>query len=365
MTETRLDRIVDVDVHHSYEDESDVAAYLPEEYAERFTGGGSFSVGGRGQGINGGFRGIMGDLREEFDNDDVMLTVAGSPLEDVQHDLLEAYGIDVALLTGSNRFYSPSTLADSDYGTALARAFNDYTVDHWLAVDDRFRYTLMVNHQDPSAAAEEVDRLGDHPGVVAVNMTPSAHTPFGNSRFDPIYEAVEAHGLAVTSHLGGAGGVYGHPPTAAGYPSNYVETRMSRPPQMQAHLASFVFNRTFERFPGFKFVCLEWGWSWIPSFLWQLDLEWEKQRDRYPLEKPPSEYVRERVRFDTQPVEEPETNRHLQAILDWMDGDQLLMFASDFPHWDFDHPEYTLNRIAPESRERIFSTNAAETFALG
>lgn len=365
MADEHLDKIVDVDVHHSYEDEAEIAAYLPAEYGDRFLGESSFSVGGRGQGINGGHRGIMGDLRDEYDNDDVMVTVAGSPIEDVQEELLDGYGIDIALLTGSNKFYMPSTLADKEYGTALARAYNDYTIDHWLDVDDRFRYTLMVNHRDPQAAAAEVRRAGDHPAVVAVNMSPSTHTPFGNSTFDPIYEAVEEQGLAVTSHLGGSGGVYGYPPTAAGYPSHYAETRMSRPPQMQAHLASLVFNGTFERFSNFTFVSLEWGWSWIPSFLWQMDMEWEKQQEQYPLERPPSEHIKNRVRFDTQPVEEPETNRHLKTILDWMDGDQILMYGSDFPHWDFDHPKYTLNRIDSASRERIFSTNAAETFALG
>ena len=140
---------------------------------------------------------------------------------------------------------------------------------------------------------------------------------------------------------------------------------MSRHPTIQAHLISCVFQGTFEKFPELRFVPLEWGWSWIPSLLWRMDQEWEMNRTEYPhLTKSPSEYVKAHVRFNTQPIEEPESNEQLQMLLDWLDGDQLLMFASDFPHWDFDHPDRTLISVPPETRQRIFSKNAEEAFAL-
>ena len=363
---SRPDRIVDVDVHHCYEEKRDLVPYLPDQHVDRFLGGDGISIGGRQYGNNGGYRGVRADLRNESDGDgDEMLVTAGAPIDDVRTQLLDDCGIDVALLTAFGQFYAASSNPDTAYGSALCRAFNDYTVEQWLEVDDRFRYALMVNHSDPRGAAEEIRRLGDHPDVVAAMMAPNATYPFGNEVYDPIYEAVTDHNLAVACHLGGGGGIHSNPPTAAGHPSHYVESRMARHPTIQSHLVSFIFQGTFEKFPDLRFVSLEWGWSWIPSLLWRMDGEWEENREEFShLRKAPSEYVKDHVRFNTQPIEEPESNEQLQLLIEWLDGDRILMYGSDFPHWDFDHPDRTLISVPRETRRRIFSENAVEAFAL-
>jgi len=68
------------------------------------------------------------------------------------------------------------------------------------------------------------------------------------------------------------------------------------------------------------------------------------------------------VRFATQPVEEPNPPEAIHAIVDWMDGKNTLMFASDYPHWDWDDPRNTLKQLRPDIRQRIFVDNALETF---
>jgi predicted TIM-barrel fold metal-dependent hydrolase len=361
----QMDRIVDVDVHHCYERKRDLVPYLPEEFHDRFLGDGGISIGGRQFGNNGGYRGIRADLRGEGDEDSMLVT-AGATIDDVRENLLDECDIDVALLTGFGQFLAASSYPDSAYGTALCRAFNDYTIERWLEEDDRFRYSLMVNHSDPQGAVEEIHRNGDHPSVVGVMLAPNATYPFGHEMYDPIHEAAVEHDLTITCHLGGGGGIHSYPPTVAGHPSHYVESRMNRHPTIQAHLISAVFQGTFEKFPDLRFVSLEWGWSWIPSLLWRMDREWERNREELAhLTKAPSEYVKEHVRFNTQPIEEPDSNEQLRLLLDWMDGDQILMYASDFPHWDYDHPDRTLISAPPETRRRIFHENAEEVFALG
>lgn len=360
----RPEKIVDVDVHHCYEESEDLVPYLPDKFVNKFLGDDGVSIGGRQYGNNGGFQGIMGELRDESDNDPMMIT-AGALIDDVQNRLLDEYDINIALLTGFGTFLSASSYPDREYGTALCRAFNQYTIENWLDVDNRFRYSLMVNHSDPESAAEEIRRLGDHPQIIGVMMAPSATYPFGNSVYDPIYEAAIEHDLTVTCHLGGGGGIHSYPPTAAGHPTHYIESRMSRHPNIQAHLASLVFQGTFERYPELRFVSLEWGWSWIPSFLWRMDHLWEENKADYPeLKQAPSEYIRDHVRFNTQPVEEPETNEQLRQLLELMNGDELLLYASDFPHWDFDNPDRTLTTVSPEIRQQIFADNASQVFTL-
>jgi predicted TIM-barrel fold metal-dependent hydrolase len=83
------------------------------------------------------------------------------------------------------------------------------------------------------------------------------------------------------------------------------------------------------------------------------------------LKKPPSEYVLEQVRLTTQPLEEPDNADHILQMFDMIQARRTLMFATDFPHWDFDDP----NRVFPRKmdaglRRRIMYDNAAELYGL-
>jgi predicted TIM-barrel fold metal-dependent hydrolase len=47
--------------------------------------------------------------------------------------------------------------------------------------------------------------------------------------------------------------------------------------------------------------------------------------------------------------------------------DDRLMFASDYPHWDFDSPDRVLpsSLIGPELHAKVFFQNALDLFAFG
>jgi uncharacterized protein len=82
------------------------------------------------------------------------------------------------------------------------------------------------------------------------------------------------------------------------------------------------------------------------------------------VKRPPSEYVRRNVWFTTQPIEEPETPRHLEDIIDWIGWDRLL-FSTDYPHWDFDHPRYAFKfKLDDDKRGMIFRDNAKALYGL-
>lgn len=357
---SELQETVDVDVHHLYRDESELIPYLDVGYAERFEEYGHPLVGGRGLNNSPGFDSLWTSQGADDSVD------GGSPTETVQLALLDGQGVDYAVLNGSEPFWTPSSMPTQEYANALCRAYNDYTVEQWLEEDSRFRYTMTVNHHDPDEAAVEIERLGGHPGVVAVNLAPRAHRPLGTKRYYEIYEACETVGLPLTIHRGyGTGGIHDQPPTSAGYPTLGIEERVVRHSQIQAHLSSFVFEGTFDTFPGLQIACLEWGWTWLPSYLWRLDQEWKNMRTEVPwVETPPSETVLERVRFDAQPLHGPSTARHLDETIEWMDGEQLLMYGSDFPRRTFDDLETSLPSLTAASREQVFAGNAIEFFSL-
>jgi predicted TIM-barrel fold metal-dependent hydrolase len=61
-------------------------------------------------------------------------------------------------------------------------------------------------------------------------------------------------------------------------------------------------------------------------------------------------------------MEEPEPREHLLDTIGWIGWDRLL-FATDYPHWDFDDPVYALPlKITEEQRRGFFHDNAARLY---
>ena len=350
--------VYDTDLHHSWEKPPDLLPYIPAEYRDRWTD--------RGMDTpivhissNGGKHGVRNDLPEVM-----RARNGGAALSaDFACDhLLDPCGIDWALLTGASiatLTYQP----DEDYANALAQAFNDFTVDRWLEEDRRFRGGVVVNQRDPEVAAREIDRIARHDAVVAAMFQGGATSPYGQRVYRPIHEACVRNDLVWAIHFGSEGKGINPAPTAAGHFSYYGESRINRAASYKAHLASFVFEGVFERYPTFKVAMLEAGFSWVGPFLWSMDEVWKETRKQVPwVKKPPSEYVIEQVRFASQPEDEPRPADGLEKILKWMHADRTLMFASDFPHWDWDDPEESFKLLPVTLQERIFTANAREFF---
>jgi len=129
-------------------------------------------------------------------------------------------------------------------------------------------------------------------------------------------------------------------------------------------LISMVTTGVPVRFPRLRIGFTEAGISWVPFIMWRLDKEYNEMRREVPfLEDRPSRYVRQ-MYFVTQPVEEPENPRHLAATIDVI-GDEHVLFASDWPHHDFDHPRQVFDLpLSVETKRRIMGENALRLFGI-
>ena len=81
------------------------------------------------------------------------------------------------------------------------------------------------------------------------------------------------------------------------------------------------------------------------------------------LERRPSEVAREHVRFTTQPLEH--TDGHDELLFEMLaavGAPETLLFASDYPHWDFDDPAFMLRRLPEAWREGVLHGNAAALY---
>jgi predicted TIM-barrel fold metal-dependent hydrolase len=43
---------------------------------------------------------------------------------------------------------------------------------------------------------------------------------------------------------------------------------------------------------------------------------------------------------------------------------EMILFSSDYPHWDFDSPKVALPALPADWKEKIFWRNAAELYGL-
>lgn len=287
----------------------------------------------------------------------------GSDAEFARTDLLDRYGVERALLLPIQAAAVNAWL-DAREAAVLAEAYNHYFLDHWVALDPRYKLTLVVAPQNPTRAAELIRRMGDLPGVVAVWL-PLLDIRLGQEFHYPIYEAAVELGLPIIVHGSGAEGVYqGAPTFAAGWPTSYGERYAGGFSQLAAaNLSSLIFEGVFERFPTLKVVFVEMGWTWVGPLLWRMDASWQSTRVEAPwMKKAPSEYVRTNVRFTSEPVEDTPKPEYIRQIAEMMMAESTLLFSSDYPHWDGDEPKHIFRNFPEELRQRIFRENALETF---
>ncbi len=352
-------RVIDCDVHNSWSDARVLLPYLDAYHRDLLERG--ELPGGRGS-FPHAHRPWLHP--EGFTRADAVPADGGTPGSDyelMREQLLDRYDLEYAILTGDEAIEA-STLANPYFASALVRAANDWTVEEWLSRDPRLKGSLVVAPQDPHGAAREIRRLGGHPDLVQVLVSSGSQRPYGDPVFHPIWEAAAEMGLPIAAHLGGQGGINANP-TGSGPATFFWETHALLCETGMGHVASLIAHGVFEKWPSLKFVLIECGVAWVPTILWRLDADYKALRKETPwLKRLPSEYLRDHMRFTTQPLEQPKRLDTLWALLEEIDAEHTLLFASDYPHWDFDDP--TLMRFPSAWRERIRSENARELYGL-
>jgi predicted TIM-barrel fold metal-dependent hydrolase len=291
--------------------------------------------------------------------------LGGSDPDYIKSDLLDKHGIDIAILNCLQPGAMAAALAGPDESSVLCSAFNDFFLDNWkLTGSGPLRLAISVPVQSPEAGAAEIRRLAPNPAVAAVSL-PLLNIRMGNRHYDPIYAEAHRCGLPILVHLTGADSIYhGAPQTAVGWPESYIERYVSFSQIAESNITSLIFSGTFEKFPGLSFLFVEYGFAWILPLLWRMDRTWRSLRHETPwVKKSPIDYVHENVRLATQPLDEPERAEDLHTLIKLF-GYDLLMFSSDYPHWDNDMPEQSLRFMPDEARRMIFRENARKVLRL-
>ena len=324
--------IIDCDVHQNFTSLQELLPYLPHAHRDHVTRGGYSGMG---------LPSYLWMHPEGFTRRDAVPPTggpAGSDYVTLRDQLLDAYDEEYAILNGEE-ILSVSIMAHAPLATALARAYNEWLVETWLPCDRRLKGSIVVATQDPIAAAAEIRRVGRNADFVQVILPTGTRLPYGDPIYHPIWAAAVEMDLPVAIHPGGDGIGIGGPSAAGGHPTFYIEWMTLGCQLPQTHLVTMICQGVFERFPSLRLVLVECGVCWLPDILWRLDTNYKALRVEVPwVTRLPSEYVSEHVRFTTQPIDQPPKPQYLQQLLEMVDGENLLMFASDYPHWDADTP---------------------------
>jgi predicted TIM-barrel fold metal-dependent hydrolase len=346
-------RLVDCDVHQEFHSWEDLRPYLGPAWWAR--------IGPKGPPFG---RRAYENVRGHIISEDMINPATGKGADDpawVKRLLFDGHGVDIGILTSN--ILGLSSHPNTAMATAVARAYNDWTLDVWVRPHPEFKGSIVVAPQDPEGAVAEIERLADDPGMVQVMIFSGAIEPYGRPRYHRIWAAAARHGLPVAMHSGGETSGIAPTGTSAGPLTYYVEHHALQTQSAQAHVVSLVMEGVFEAYPDFKFLVVEEGVSWVPHIMWRLDKDYKGNRSECPwLRRLPSEYILDQVRFSTQPIDEPRKPEHLLQLFDMIEAERTLLYASDYPHWDFDNPQTAFQHVPPDLKERIFVGNALDLY---
>jgi predicted TIM-barrel fold metal-dependent hydrolase len=243
----------------------------------------------------------------------------------------------------------------------LSTAYNRWIVEHVLPQEPRMKAMIYLPFNTPVAAEKTVKRFLGKPGVAGFVVTSTRYQPVHANEYMRLYAMLEEAGAPVAFHA------------HHNWQNEYTKT-LNRFISMHAisfvlsnmiHLTNWIINGLPERFPKLKVVWIESGLAWVPFLMQRLDHEFLMRTSEAPaLKRLPSDYMREMF-FTMQPMEA--TNlKLLEGTFEAINAGTQLLYASDWPHWDFDVPGrlFDLPFLDDQSRRNILGINAARVFNL-
>jgi predicted TIM-barrel fold metal-dependent hydrolase len=257
--------------------------------------------------------------------------VGATTADELGKVVFDRLGSSLAIL---NCLYGVQLPFSEDMGRGFAKGLNNWIAKEWLDRDPRLRASIVVPMQNVEYAVEEIERCAPDRRFVQVLVLAMQEVPLGRRSNWPIFAAAERNGLPIGIH---AGSSYRHPVTSLGWPTHYVEDYAAQSQGFQSQLTSLITEGVFAKFPKLKVVLIESGVTWLPGFLWRFSKFWRGLRTEIPwVDRPPDEIVRDHVRLTVQPFDAPEEAEIAERVIEHLRSDDILLFASDYPHWQFD-----------------------------
>ena len=205
--------------------------------------------------------------------------------------------------------------------------------------------------------------------ILIDTVAPRGQISFTHPDYNTFWATVQDADLSVTLHVGADGGY-------SPVPKSFYENKKKVPTHVEGDapndalaymaiqynaelfLSAMIFDGVLERFPKLRIGVVELGASWIISWMKHLDQSYKafrKFQDLSQLKLLPSEYVLRQIKVT------PFAGEDIGWILN-SGGEDLLMFASDYPHHEgTDDPigrfERSMEGVNENQRSKFYTEN--------
>ena len=130
------------------------------------------------------------------------------------------------------------------------------------------------------------------------------------------------------------------------------------------NMAAMIGSGVMDRYRSLRIGTLEAGHGWLPFWMARIDEHAETVKAALPeLQHKPSEYVLGGRYF--QSIEIPEGERLTNSVIDLL-GEDVLMYASDYPHGESWFPESATTvlgwNMMAERKRKLFWDNAVRFY---
>ena len=282
------------------------------------------------------------------------------PSERLKDMDLEGIDVTVTFPGGAGEEWA---LLDPEFSIGLCRTMNDAKAAFCKNAPQRIKAIAKLPMIDPPAAAAELRRAITELGLVGM-VTPQhiRDKNLGDPSFDVVWAEAERLGATVCVHGGGQAPDQ-FPVGVDRFHTRLEVHALTHPMGNMLALMSLTVGGVLQRFPKLHVGLMESGCGWLPFWLERLDEHWELMPEQAPaIDRKPSEYFLGGNCFISCEPDEPMLPHVIQMF-----GDEHLVYASDYYHWDCKFPDTVKilaerNDVSETSKKRIFGENAQRMY---
>jgi predicted TIM-barrel fold metal-dependent hydrolase len=277
---------------------------------------------------------------------------------------MDREGVDVNLTLPSGWFGTWTAGEDVGLESAMYRVYHRWMADYCGAFPDRLGGILLLAARDVEGSLAEIERWAAARWAWAVMVYAPPGMPLDHPSLEPLWAAAAEHDFAVVLHTFTV-----MPPYAPGgadtWDNLFLQRSAAHPWCGMRNMAALIGSGVMDRYPGLRVGTLEAGHGWLPFWMARIDEHAETVKAALPeLAHKPSEYVLSGRYF--QSIEIPEGERLTNSVIDLL-GENVLMYASDYPHGESWFPQSATTVLGwhmPELRKRkLFWDNAVRFYA--
>jgi len=256
-----------------------------------------------------------------------------------------------------------SLLGEPELEMGLIRAFNRYADDFCGQYPDRLKGLMVVTGNAVEESVLEIKKWGKSKWAVGAWPFPGIDRPLDHPDMEPIWQAMNEEGMAVVHHS-----LAWDPPYFPGYKdlwdNVFLGRGLSHPWGAMRAIGSFIGGGTMDRYENLRFAVLESGCGWLPYMARRYDDQKEYLGATAELKYKISEYMTGGRFFAS--IEMAEGEDMIKMVMDFM-GDDMLMYASDYPHPECmfpNSPDHALawDTLGKERMQKMMWDNAVKLY---